>query len=137
MIIYRFHSSNYAPADCCGKLCRTKSHRRQNAADIEVVRRVLDTAVDCGCVLSAGLAAAGRAEYKGGCVAAGGCTRVHEEFRGQCFVFLLVFCWRTCLLLFVDAHTQHTNSCQRRPRTALVAPTWRRRWPPIAAAATM
>ena len=81
-----------APADCCGRLCRTKSHRRQDAADIEVVRRVLDTAVDCGCVLSAGLAAAGRAEYKGGCVAAGGCTRVHEEFRGQCFVFLLVFC---------------------------------------------
>ena len=80
------------PADCCGRLCRTKSHRRQDAADIEVVRRVLDTAVDCGCVLSAGLAAAGRAEYKGGCVAAGGCTRVHEEFRGQCFVFLLVFC---------------------------------------------
>ena len=62
------------------------------AADVAVVRRVLDTAVDCGCAVSAGLAAAGRAEYKGGCVAAGGCTRVHEEFRGQCFVFLLVFC---------------------------------------------
>ena len=31
-----------APADCCGKLCRTKSHRRQNAADTEVIRWVLD-----------------------------------------------------------------------------------------------
>ena len=88
-----------APADCCGRNCRTKSHRRQNAADVEVIRRVLDTAVDCGCAVSAGLAAAGQTEYKGGCVAAGECTRVHEEcfvflqcFRGQCFVFLLVFC---------------------------------------------
>ena len=81
-----------APADCCPRSCRKADHRRQNAADVAVIRRVLDTAVDCGCALSAGLVAAGRAEYKGGCLAAGGCTRVHEEFRGQCFVFLLVLC---------------------------------------------
>ena len=62
------------PADCCGKLCRTKSHRRQNAADVEVIRRALDRRVHCGCALSAQLHTAGRWEYKGGCVAAGGCT---------------------------------------------------------------
>ena len=67
-------------------------HRRQNAADVDVIRRVLDRRVHCGCALSAQLHNAGRGEYKDGCVAAGGCRRVHEEFRGQCFVFLLVFC---------------------------------------------
>ena len=81
-----------APAGCCPRSCRKVDHRRQNAADVDVIRRVLDRRVHCGCALSAQLHNAGRGEYKDGCVAAGGCRRVHEEFRGQCFVFLLVFC---------------------------------------------